>query len=971
MPSPKRKQGYVVVPTTDEDADGTTPVAVEAVEMSSGLASKPAKAHSAGRRSPAERAGWVSQLFFRWLSPIFTLGASATLQPEDLDGWPLRTSDNPAEQAAAMDRAWRSAAAAAGPTAEVPFKAVCWAAFGRRYMAVGLCKVPYWVALFAQPLILRALLAAISTTGGEEQGPEALGALVVGLGLSTLGISLSSMHLFVWAQTMGMNVRAGIGSLIYTQALRLRPAALAAAAGPSEVLTLLSADTERIVNALSFFHFLYTAPIEIGGALFLAWQQLGSAAVAGLGVMLLLSPLQTFLGNRIGRLRKSAVRHTDERVRTIAECLHGIGTVKLLCAEQLFLKRVSASREREIRTLRRAAVAKMCNAAAAFTTQMLVALATFSLHVYLQPDEPPRPEQLFSGLACFNVINNTLSMVPRATEALAEAMVASSRISAFLNLAEQSRMSAHRAQSSRVARSAADEDEVVAIALRGVSFSWAELEGSSSSGGSAGSAAGSGDGLCLRDINAEIGKGQLTAVIGPVGAGKSSFLAGLLGELELMRTTPTTKAQRDGDSHANAAAVEWLGLAPEAAVAFVAQTPFLLQASVRENIVLQHPYVADRYAAVVSACGMSRDITGMAAGDATEVSEGGSSLSGGQQMRLSLARAVYGALSAEKPGLVLLDDPLSALDNHLGRHVFEQCICGLLKGHTVVMATHAVHFLHAVDRVILLDSGIVQCVGAPSVLEESQHPLATAYRAAGTPEPEPELEPESELEPGAEGAAAGQKAVTIPDTEKRNTGTGAANLTSKEDRTAGAVVWDTYATYVRAAGGGWSALMVVALYVVGQLVFLGGDLWLAGWADRNSALGSGQQHQQQQAQLCDLAACRCGPYDLSTSAFPVECFLVNPRPCLFSQSNAVLVIARSELPSADAVYTLHVVHLCLLYCLSVYQCVAALFAPRLTKRDLGSCFASARTFRRQSSPSHARRSRHLLHTQQQRATSMD
>ena len=68
MPSPKRKQGYVVVPTTDEDADGTTPVAVEAVEMSSGLASKPAKAHSTGRRSPAERAGWVSQLFFRWLS---------------------------------------------------------------------------------------------------------------------------------------------------------------------------------------------------------------------------------------------------------------------------------------------------------------------------------------------------------------------------------------------------------------------------------------------------------------------------------------------------------------------------------------------------------------------------------------------------------------------------------------------------------------------------------------------------------------------------------------------------------------------------------------------------------------------------------------------------------------------------------------------------------------------------------------
>lgn len=103
------------------------------------------------------------------------------------------------------------------------------------------------------------------------------------------------------------------------------------------------------------------------------------------------------------------------------------------------------------------------------------------------------------------------------------------------------------------------------------------------------------------------------------------------GELEHVPS-----ASRDSGSPA----IEWLGLAQEAAVAYVAQTPFLLQASVRENILLQHTYVPERYAAVVSACGITRDIDDMAAGDATEVSEGGSNLSGGQQMRLSLARAV-------------------------------------------------------------------------------------------------------------------------------------------------------------------------------------------------------------------------------------------------------------------------------------------------------------------------------------------
>lgn len=442
----RRSTGYEKIGTRDGDSDEDAESSVEVAETLDVLSIEASQTSGLRRRrrSPPERAGLLSKLFFRWLSPIFTLGAAAPLQPGDLSGWPLRAVDNPAEQAVLMEHAWRAAAAAA-PGAEVPFVSVCWSAFGRRYMTVGLWKLPYWAALFAQPLILRALLAVIGAPSGDEPKLATLGALVLGLALSTLGISLASMHLFVWSQTMGMNVRAGVASLIYTQALRLRPAALVKAAGPSEVLTLLSADTERIVNALSFWHFLYTAPIEIGGALFLAWQQLGSAAVAGLGVMLLLSPLQTFLGNKIGRLRKSAVRHTDERVRTVAECLHGIATVKMLCAEQQFLQRVSGTRAREIQVLRRAAVAKMCNAATAFTTQMLVALATFSLHVVLQPDAPPRSEQLFSGLACFNVINNTLSMVPRATEALAEAMVASSRISAFLNLAEQSPEAGHEA----------------------------------------------------------------------------------------------------------------------------------------------------------------------------------------------------------------------------------------------------------------------------------------------------------------------------------------------------------------------------------------------------------------------------------------------------------------------------------------------------------------------------------------------
>ena len=478
-------------------------------------------------------------------------------------------------------------------------------------------------------------------------------------------------------------------------------------------------------------------------------------------------------------------------------------------------------------------------------------------------------------------------MVPRATEALAEAMVASNRIHAFLNLAEQSREAGHRAEQQQKVASPAKtedgsvdgseqgeaEDDVVAVALRNASFSWAAAVGSAEQQ------------LCLRGIDAELPRGKLTAIVGPVGAGKSSLLAALLGELELVQVRSKTSQLHRRFSAAKGGlsdgAVEWRGLAPQRAVAYVAQTPFLLQATVRENILLQYAYVRDRYVAVVAACGMQRDIDGMAAGDSTEVSEGGASLSGGQQMRLSLARAVYAALTDaesgdQTPGLVLLDDPLSALDNHLGRHVFEQCICGLLRHHTVVMATHALHVLSSVDHVLLLDNGRLVgtytsnphhnvtttdiserlCflgAGTPGeVFDESPHPLAAAYRAAGAPEPEPE--PEADVEDAtADRTPHEDRQVAV----KKSDGRG--QLTAKEDRTSGAVVWETYASYVRAAGGGWSAAGVVALYVLGQCVFLGGDLWLAGWADRNALAWRSDASPS----VCDLEACTCGPYDLS------------------------------------------------------------------------------------------------------------
>ena len=191
----------------------------------------------------------------------------------------------------------------------------------------------------------------------------------------------------------------------------------------------------------------------------------------------------------------------------------------------------------------------------------------------------------------------------------------------------------------------------------------------------------------LHNINFSARKGELSCLVGRVGSGKSSFISALLGDMYKTSGEVVTRGK----------------------IAYVAQQPWIMNASVRDNILFGHRFDAEFYERTVEACALTDDLKALPDGDATGVGEKGISLSGGQKARLALARAVYA-----RADIYFLDDPLSAVDQHVGRHLIDNVLGpqGLLKTKTRVLATNAITVLSQADAIIMLRAGKIVETGS-------------------------------------------------------------------------------------------------------------------------------------------------------------------------------------------------------------------------------------------------------------------
>lgn len=360
--------------------------------------------------------------------------------------------------------------------------------------------------------------------------------------------------------------------------------------------------------------------------------------------------------------------------------------IKLYAWGTAFINRLNYIRnDLELQTLRKIGAASAITNFTWSTTPFLVSCCTFAVFVATNAGALTT-DIVFPALTLFNLLTFPLAILPMVITSIIEASVAVGRLTSYFT--------ADELQDDAV--NVEPEVEGVgeeSVRIRNASFTWHRDEPR----------------LPLQDINFSGHKGELSCIVGRVGSGKSSMLNAMLGDLRKIKGEVTLRGT----------------------VAYVAQSPWVMNASVKDNIVFGHKWDQRFYDRTVKACALLEDFAALPDGDQTEVGERGISLSGGQKARLTLARAVYA-----RADIYLLDDPLSAVDQHVGRHLIDQVLGanGLLASKTRILATNSIPVLMEANFVTLLREGRVIEKGTYEQLMAMKGEIASLIRTANQEE---------------------------------------------------------------------------------------------------------------------------------------------------------------------------------------------------------------------------------------------
>uniref|UniRef100_A0A667Z5H1 Multidrug resistance-associated protein 4-like n=1 Tax=Myripristis murdjan TaxID=586833 RepID=A0A667Z5H1_9TELE len=458
---------------------------------------------------------------------------------------------------------------------------------------------------------------------------------------------------------------AVLGIFTLIEALCLSSAAMGKTT-TGQIVNLLSNDVNKFDEVTIFLHFLWVGPLQAAAVVGLLWIEIGPSCMAGMVVLIFLMPMQTMFGRLFSKFRTKTAVLTDSRIRTMNEVVSGMRIIKMYAWEKPFAALVSEVRRKEISKIMKSSYLRGLNMAFFFTASKIILFITFTFYVLL--GNTISASSVFVTVSLYTAVRLTVTLFfPAAIEKLFECRVSVRRIKEFLLLDEITKNSALLPR---------EEKGEASVEIQDLICYWDK----------------SLDAPSLQNVSLTVKPHQLLAVIGPVGAGKSSLLSSILGELPHDKGVLKVKGQ----------------------LTYASQQPWVFPGTIRSNILFGKELNTQKYEKVLKACALKRDLELLPDGDLTLIGDRGATLSGGQKARVNLARAVY-----QDADIYLLDDPLSAVDAEVGRHLFEQCICGLLKNKPRILVTHQLQYLKAADQILVLKEGHMVAHGTYAELQRS------------------------------------------------------------------------------------------------------------------------------------------------------------------------------------------------------------------------------------------------------------
>lgn len=717
---------------------------------------------------------WHARLFTSWVRPLLRLGATRPIGSQDL--FPLNPEETAQRCAPLLERALHENRGRKSPVVSALIanhKGIFWFSL--------MLAFAHLVTNLAAPFLLRMLLTLLADPlAAPREGMALAGAIIAASYVSWLMIH----HCFLSSVKLSLRIRSGLVSAVYRKSLALTPAAQKDTS-LGTIVNMMSKDVENVFVAGQNMIVFIMASVEVVAAIALIYAILGPSSLAGIAVLLLSIPISNRIADRMKGTAGALAQLSDKRVGLMSDLLRGIRVVKFYAWEKSFARRIDGVREQELVQLRRFSWQSATLNLVFLCSPILVAVVTFSVHVLL--GGRLRVADVFPVLAIFGILRPPLLHLPNLVSSFMGGRVSVVRLDAFLALPE-------------IPKAVACALPPGSVRMAKAAFCWSAKE------------------PVLRGLDLEIRPGELVAVVGRPGAGKSSLLSAIIGDL----------ARVAGESVVCGK------------LAYVPQQAFLLNATVRDNILFGAPFDEERYARVLEASCLEEDLAALPAGDLTEIGERAVNLSGGQKQRLSIARAAYAAAD-----IVLLDDPFSALDNIVGRHVLRRCLLDVMQGTTRVLVTHRLDYATTADRVFLVEDGVIVESGTVAALTVGggrfQKMLADYQRGYDTSAPgaspatSDSVAPRAGVEPRGRPAIDLRAPATDPVIASEPTSELAGRTIEVEERAVGAVKREVYLGYVKMLGGAPTILGVLGIFLVRECLSVGSDLWLALFSQNRGA----------------------------------------------------------------------------------------------------------------------------------------
>ncbi|XP_032678119.1 multidrug resistance-associated protein 4-like [Odontomachus brunneus] len=681
------------------------------------------------RPNPKEKANIVSVLLWWWATDVFRLGYTKVAELEDF--YELLKEDRSNILGDRLEKRWTIELENSKKQKRRPnLLRTILRTFLLEYSVLTLQHIitEFFIRL-SMPFLLGGVLRYFRNDSMETYET----ALWYAAGMCTASILnvICFNHFCFGAAQVGSKIRIAVCSVMYRKALRLRETALGETT-PGKVVNLIANDVNRFTFVSLTTQYMWSAPLCSLFVAYILYSEIGYSSLIGIAIIFTVAPIQSYTGKLMSKYRLQTAIKTDERVRLMDEIISGVQVIKMYAWEKPFCALVELARKLELRVVTKSSYIRgIYMTFSLFTTRMALCSVLISMLLF---GHKLTADKVFVISTYFNILSFTMtSMFVRGVAELAECLVGVRRLQNFLMYEEYESRNVIVCKQPSSNYNGKTHSESDKISGQNISYINGDVENCEISNGdvenceisngdvenceisnddvkwnrSASIRTDSKDSITneqvfcvhnwavkmtnvnakwelgnlentLEDLNLEVEKGKLYAVIGMVGSGKSSLLSAILGEISLV----------NGETRVHGK------------LSYAGQDAWVFGSTIRQNILFGQNYDCQRYQEVIKVCALLKDLQQFPQGDQTVVGERGNMLSGGQKARINLARALY-----RQSDIYLLDDPLSAVDAHVSKHLFHDCIKKYLAGKTTILATHQLQYIKEVDGIILLEQG--------------------------------------------------------------------------------------------------------------------------------------------------------------------------------------------------------------------------------------------------------------------------